>query len=86
MAILRQPSSREGAIARRAANNNYHRLIKTLVGKLEKLHRLYDTKVYFIAERNGKVRECVSTDRTGRPWLRPDQKSLVGDTLKAENS
>jgi hypothetical protein len=77
MAVLRQKQSRESARARRAANNNYQRLIKTLVEKLEKLHRVYDTKVYLIAERNGRVRECVSTDRTGRPWLRPDQKALV---------
>lgn len=67
------------AKARRAANNNYKRLIKTLVGKLEKLHRVYDTRVYLIAERDGRFRECVSVDRTGRPWLRPDQETLVSD-------
>lgn len=77
MAVLRQAQSRERARTRRAANNNYQRLIKTLIGKLEKLHRVYDTKVYLIAERNGRIRECVSTDRAGRPWLRPDQKALV---------
>lgn len=85
MAVLRQAQSREGARARRAANNNYHRLIKTLVGKLEKLHKVYDTKVYLIAERNGRVRECVSTDHTGRPWLRPDQKALVSCPPTASN-
>lgn len=77
MAALRQTQSRERAKARQLANNIYQRLIKTLVRKLEKLHKVYDTKVYLIAERNGKVRECVSVDRNGRPWLRPDQKALV---------
>jgi hypothetical protein len=75
--MMQQRKSRECAKARRAANNNYQRLIKTLVGKLEKLHSVYNTRVYLIAERNGRVRECVSVDRTGRPWLRPDQQALV---------
>ncbi|KAF2818058.1 hypothetical protein CC86DRAFT_183005 [Ophiobolus disseminans] len=77
MAIIRKTQSLECARARRAANNNYQRLMKTLVRKLEKLYSVYDTKVYLIVERNGRMRECVSVDCTGKPWLRPDQQTLV---------
>jgi hypothetical protein len=65
------------AKARRAANNNYQKLSKTLYEKLTKLCREYDTDIYFLAHRNGRFNGFVSIDNTGQPWLPPDQDTLV---------
>jgi hypothetical protein len=62
---------------RRAADNNYSRLSKTLCKKLLKLCRDYDADIYFLAFRNGRYRGFVTTDENGQPWSPPDQKSLV---------
>jgi hypothetical protein len=70
-----QPLAR--AKARRAANNNYQKLSKTLYEKLTKLCREYDTDIYFLAHRNGRFNGFVSIDKTGQPWLPPDQDTLV---------
>lgn len=64
--------------ARRAANNNYLKLSKTLYEKLSKLCREYDTDIYFLAHRNGRFNGFMSKDKTGQPWLPPDQNTLVG--------
>jgi hypothetical protein len=67
------------ARARRAANNNYQRLMKTLYSKLEKLSEVYDADIYFVARRNGRIVECVSADAADRkPWSPPDRAALVG--------
>jgi hypothetical protein len=62
---------------RRAADNNYSRLSKTLCKKLLKLFRDYDADIYFLAYRNGRYRGFVTTDENGQPWSPPDQNSLV---------
>ncbi|KAK7177657.1 hypothetical protein PSPO01_16296 [Paraphaeosphaeria sporulosa] len=49
-----QQQSRISAWSRRAANNNYQKLSKTLCEKLAKLCLDYDTQVYFLAYRNGR--------------------------------
>ncbi|PZD24190.1 hypothetical protein A1F96_09569 [Pyrenophora tritici-repentis] len=65
------------AKARRAANNNYQRLIKTLYSKLEKLSEVYNADIYFVARRNGRIVECASADVTGRrPWSPPNRAAL----------
>ncbi|KAF2685710.1 hypothetical protein K458DRAFT_336376 [Lentithecium fluviatile CBS 122367] len=64
------------AKSRRAANNNYQKLSKTLYEKLAKLCLDYDTQVYFLAYRNGRFNGFVSTDATGQPWSPPDQDTL----------
>ena len=60
-----QPLAR--AKARRAANNNYQKLSKTLYEKLAKLCQEYDTDVYFLAHRNGRFNGFVSKNKTGQP-------------------
>lgn len=65
------------AKSRRAANNNYRKLSKTLYEKLAKLCLEYDTHVYFLAYRNGRFNGFVSTDETGQPWSPPGQEALV---------
>jgi hypothetical protein len=65
------------AKARRAANNNYNKLLKTLHKKLAKLEQKYGTRVYLIAQRNGRTNEFASADATGQPWSPPDRKALV---------
>ncbi|KAI1533266.1 hypothetical protein PtrSN002B_010398, partial [Pyrenophora tritici-repentis] len=65
------------AKARRAANNNYQRLIKTLYSKLEKLSEVYNADIYFVARRNDRIVECASADATGRrPWSPPNRAAL----------
>ncbi|KAF9728485.1 hypothetical protein PMIN06_012684 [Paraphaeosphaeria minitans] len=62
--------------ARRAANNNYLRLSKTLYKKLAKLCQEYDTHVYFLAYRNGRFNGFVLIDKTGQRWSPPGQETL----------
>ena len=69
-----QPLAR--AKARRAANNNYQKLSKTLYEKLTKMCRKHDTDIYFLAYRNGRFNGFVSKNKTGQPWLPPDQDTL----------
>lgn len=71
------------AKARRAANNNYQKLSKTLYEKLTKLCQEYDTDIYFLAHRNGRFNGFVSRDGTGQPWLPPGQDTLVSPLLFA---
>ncbi|KAF1971140.1 hypothetical protein BU23DRAFT_556165, partial [Bimuria novae-zelandiae CBS 107.79] len=61
---------------RRAVNNNYQKLSKTLCEKLAKLCLDYDTHVYFLAYRNGRFNGFVSTDEAGQPWMPPGQEAL----------
>lgn len=72
-----QPSRTSTSRSRRAANNNYQKLAKTLYEKLAKLCLEYDAEVYFLAYRNGRFIEFVSTYTAGQPWMSPDQKALV---------
>ncbi|KAK7177428.1 hypothetical protein PSPO01_16527 [Paraphaeosphaeria sporulosa] len=67
--------------ARRAANNNYQKLSKTLYEKLTKLSLEYDTHIYFLAYRNGRFNGFVSTEETGQPWSPPDRDTLVSTSL-----
>jgi hypothetical protein len=67
--------------ARRAANNNYLKLSKTLCKKLSKLCRKYDADIYFLAYRNGRYRGFVSTNEQGQPWSPPSQDALVSHFL-----
>ena len=70
------------AKARRAENNNYQRLIKTLYSKFRKLNEVYSADIYFVAQRNGRIIECKSADATGRkPWSHPDRDALVSISL-----
>jgi hypothetical protein len=70
--------------SRRAANNNYRKLLKTLDEKLAKLSLEYDAQIYFIAYRNGRFNGFVSTDETGQSWSPPTQASLVRQSLALE--
>ncbi|KAK7180567.1 hypothetical protein PSPO01_13446 [Paraphaeosphaeria sporulosa] len=72
-----QQQPRISASSRRAANNNYQKLSKTLCEKLAKLCLDYDTQVYFLAYRNGRFTGFVSTDTAGQPWMPPDQETLA---------
>lgn len=65
------------AKARRAANNNYLKLCKTLHEKLAKLCFEYDTQIYLLAYRNGRFKGFVSTDEKGQPWSPPNEETLV---------
>ncbi|KAF1358489.1 hypothetical protein EJ07DRAFT_156717 [Lizonia empirigonia] len=76
MASPQQPQLLAQAKARRAANNNYRKVSKTLFDKLSKLCQEYDTDVYFIAHRNGRFNGFVSRDSTGQLWLPPAQDTL----------
>jgi hypothetical protein len=68
--------------ARRAANNNYQRMIRTLYSKLRKLGEVYNADIDFVARRNGRIVECASADTTGRrPWSPPDRAALVSTSL-----
>lgn len=62
---------------RRAANNNYSKLTKTLQTKLDKLASRYDAEVYCLVRRHGRIVEFVSRDDEGKPWSPPDQNALV---------
>jgi hypothetical protein len=66
-----------GAKARRAANNNYQKLSKTLCKKLAKLCREYDVDIYFLAHRNGRFLGFTSADDASQPWLPPSAEALV---------
>jgi hypothetical protein len=66
---------------RRAANNNYSRLCKTLRRKLEKLCSVYDADIYFMAYRNGRYNGFMTTDDRGQSWSPPDKESLVSRFL-----
>jgi hypothetical protein len=77
MSAQQQARQLARAKAKRAANNNYQRLLKTLYTKLEKLQRVYSAEIYFIAIRNGRTSECASADATGRPWSPPTRTALV---------
>ncbi|KAK7177987.1 hypothetical protein PSPO01_15963 [Paraphaeosphaeria sporulosa] len=72
-----QQQSRIPVSSRRAANNNYQKLSKTLSKKLAKLCLDYDTQVYFLAYRNDRFTGFISTDTAGQPWTPPDQEALV---------
>ena len=63
--------------ARRAANNNYQKLSKTLYEKLTKLCLEYDTQIYLLAYRNGQFNGFVSMDKDGQPWSPPGRETLV---------
>jgi hypothetical protein len=89
MSSLQDAHKLARAKARRAANNNYNKLLKTLYTKLEKLHTVYDTKIYLIAQRNGRTNEFASADATGQPWSPPGRKALVSNihlSLKTTNA
>jgi len=74
------------AKARRAANNNYQRLMKTLHAKLRKLSDIYSAEIYFVARRGGRIVECASPDATGRrPWSPPNRADLVSISLLCDN-
>lgn len=60
--------------ARRAANNNFSKQMKTLDNKLTKLWRDYGTEIYFLAYRNGRFYLFSSKDESSWP---PEPKSLV---------
>jgi hypothetical protein len=77
MSTQQQARKLAHAKARRAANNNYQKLLKTLYTKLEKLHTVYSADIYFIARRNGRINECASADATGRPWSPQNGTALV---------
>lgn len=62
------------------------KLSKTLCEKLAKLCLDYDTKVYFLAYRNGRFNGFVSTDKAGQPWTPPDQEALVGSSFDQSSS
>jgi hypothetical protein len=66
---------------RRAANNNYSKLCKTLRRKLEKLCSVYDAEIYFVAYRNGRYNGFMTTDDRGQSWSPPDNESLVSRLL-----
>jgi len=68
------------AKARRAANNNYQKLSKTLCEKLAKLCREYDADIYFLAHRNGRFLGFASADDAGQPWSPPSAEALVRQT------
>lgn len=69
--------SEDRAKARRAENNNYQRVLKTLLAKLARLDKVYNTKVYLLVERNGRICQCASATPAGQAWLPPDQQTLV---------
>ncbi|PSN58833.1 hypothetical protein BS50DRAFT_580422 [Corynespora cassiicola Philippines] len=71
-----QPERLQRAKARRAANNSYQKLTKTLFRKLAKISQDYDTKVYYLAYRNGRFHVFASVDDEGRPWSPPSQRAL----------
>jgi hypothetical protein len=73
------------AKARRAANNRYQKLSKTLSKKLAKMSQQYDTKVYYIAYRNGRFHGFASADETGRLWSPPSQSCLVRSPYLIDN-
>jgi hypothetical protein len=81
MASQQQSKVLSHSKARRAANNNYLKLSKTLYEKLAKLCLEYDTKIYFLAYRNGRFNGFVSTDEVGQPWSPPSQEALVSSPL-----
>jgi hypothetical protein len=70
--------------SRRAANNNYLKLIKTLHEKLAKLCVQYDTRIYFIAYRNGRFNGFASTDNEGQFWSPPGREALVSPSVARE--
>lgn len=74
------------AKARRAANNNYRRLMKTLESKLWKLIHVYKAEIHLVARHNGRIVECASADATGRrPWSPPDRAALVSTSLLCDD-
>jgi hypothetical protein len=73
------------AKARRAANNNYQKLSKTLYEKLTKLCQEYNTDIYFLAHRNGRFNGFISADKTGQPWSPPGQDTLVSPSTSRIN-
>jgi hypothetical protein len=77
MSLLSQPSLLARQKERRAANNNYSRLSKTLCKKFLKLCCDYDAEIYFVAFRNGRYHGFVTTDEKGQPWSPPDYDALV---------
>ncbi|KAF1964041.1 hypothetical protein BU23DRAFT_634622 [Bimuria novae-zelandiae CBS 107.79] len=81
-----QQSRISASRSRRAANNNYLKLSKTLYEKLAKLCVDYDTEVYFLAYRNGRFNGFVSTDKAGQPWMPPDQEALILSRPDNENA
>jgi hypothetical protein len=86
MASQQQVQKLARAKARRAANNNYRRQIKTLYSKLKKLNEVYNADIYFVARRNGRIVECASADTVGRrPWSPPDRAALVSTSLLCDD-
>jgi hypothetical protein len=70
---------------RRAANNNYQKLSKTLYEKLTKLSQEYDADIYFLAHRNGRFNGFISADKTGQRWSPPGQDALVSPSTSRVN-
>jgi hypothetical protein len=60
--------------ARRAANNNFYKQMKTLDKKFAKLQHDYDTDIYFLAYRNGRFHIFTSVDQPSWP---PGPDTLV---------
>jgi hypothetical protein len=86
MASQQQVQKLARAKARRTANNNYQRMIKTLYSKLRKLGEVYNADIYFVARRNGRIVECASEDATGRrPWSPPDRAALVSASFLCDD-
>jgi hypothetical protein len=85
MSSQRQAQRLACAKARRAANNRYQKLSKTLSKKLAKMSQHYDTKVYYIAYRNGRFHGFASADETGRLWSPPSQSSLLRSPYLVDN-
>jgi hypothetical protein len=74
---MSSPQQLQVAKERRAANNNYGKLLETLNQKLTKLCLEYNTDIYFIAYRNGRFQGFTSIDEAGQPWLPPSPEALV---------
>jgi hypothetical protein len=85
MSSQRQEQRLACAKARRAANNRYQKLSKTLSKKLAKMSQHCEAKVYYIAYRNGRFHGFASADEAGRLWSPPSQSSLVRSPYLIDN-
>jgi hypothetical protein len=85
MSSQRQAQRLACAKARRAANNRYQKLSKTLSKKLAKMSQHCEAKVYYIAYRNGRFHGFASADETGRLWSPPSQSCLVCSPYLIDN-
>ncbi|KAF2182672.1 hypothetical protein K469DRAFT_752116 [Zopfia rhizophila CBS 207.26] len=53
--------------AKRTANNNFQKRMKTLGGKFSELWQEYDAEIYFLAHRNGRFYTYSSIDKPSWP-------------------